>query len=271
MSATVAEIAGWLDGRYPPGLAEDWDQVGLSVGEPDAAVSTVLLSVDVTDAVVAEAMTLGAELIVSHHPLLLRGVHGVRGDDPKGRVVTALIRAGIAVYTAHTNADAAPGGVADCLADVLGLVERRPLVAAPAGGGLGRIGRLPEPRPARAVARALAAGVPATAGGVKLGGDPERLVSSVAVLGGAGDSMLDDARAAGVDCYVTGDLRHHPAQDFLAHADAPVLIDVPHWAAEWTWLPAAEAFLQAAASERGVPLTTHVSTLNTDPWALRLP
>lgn len=374
----VRDIVGWLEDAYPPALAEDWDRVGLSVGDPEAAVTDVLFAVEVTDAVVAQAIEVGAELIVAHHPLLLRGVHAVRVDEPKGRVVTALIRAGIAVFSAHTNADSAEGGVADCLADVLSLTDRRPLTPVPApptdklvtfvpaehvdalvaalsaagagtiGGydgcaftsagegrytpgvgtrpligavgteertpevriemvlpracrgavvtalrgvhpydepaydvyplasepsarGLGRIGRLPAPLPARAVAGLLADAVPAMAGGVKLGGDPERTIETVALVGGAGDSLLDAARAAGVDCYVTGDLRHHPAQDFLAHADAPALIDVPHWAAEWLWLPAAERVLAAAASEAGVTIRSTLSRINTDPWALRLP
>lgn len=373
---SVATIAGWLEAAYPPALAEDWDRVGLAVGDPDAEVDHVLFAVDVTDAVVAEAVALGAGLVVSHHPLLLRGLHAVRTDQPKGRVVAALLRNGIAQFAAHTNADSAPGGVAETLADAAGLVDLRPLAPVPtapldkvvtfvptadvtavidalaaagagaigaydrcaftspgtgtfrplqganpaigsvgavvevaetriemvfprarraavlaalrashpyeepafdvlelagepSGRGLGRIGRLPEPLTARAFAQRLAAAVPATAGGVKLGGDPDRVMETVAVLGGAGDSMLDAARAAGVDCYVTGDLRHHPAQDFLAHTGAPVLVDVPHWAAEWTWLPSAERVLHRAAADAGVRVGSTVSRIVTDPWLER--
>ena len=374
--ASVGTIVGWLEAAWPPGLAEDWDRIGLAVGDPDADVSHVLFAVDVTDAVVAEASEVGAELIVSHHPLLLRGIHAVRTDQPKGRVVARLLRAGIAQFAAHTNADSAPGGVADTLAAACGLVDlvpfapkptdpldkvvtfvpaqsaqtvidalaaagagaigdydrcaftspgtgtfrplaganptigqvgaieevaetrvemvlprarRRAVLAAlraahpyeepaidvielatePSERGLGRIGRLPEPLTAAEFARRVAASVPATAGGVKLGGDPGRVIERVAVLGGAGDSMLDAARAAGVDCYVTGDLRHHPAQDFLAHDGAPVLVDVPHWAAEWTWLPAAERVLQRAAADAGVRVGSTVSRIVTDPWTAR--
>lgn len=276
MAASVATIAGWFEDAYPPALAEGWDRVGLSVGDVDTPVSRVLFAVDVTDAVVAEAIEFGAELILSHHPLLLRGIHAVRTDQPKGRVVAALLRAGISVFSAHTNADAAADGVADALAAACGLTGLRPLVPSSSSGeptgealGLGRIGRLPEPMTADAFARRVAASVPATAGGVKLGGDPGRVLSTVAVLGGAGDSLLESARAAGVDCYVTGDLRHHPAQDFLAHDDAPVLVDVPHWAAEWLWLPRAEDYLRRAATAAGVTLASRVSTVVTDPWTAR--
>ncbi len=265
----VEDVAGWLETAYPPALAEDWDRVGLGVGDPRAEVTGVLFAVDVTDAVVAEAIQRGAQLIVSHHPLLLRGVHAVRTDQPKGRVLTALIRAGVAVFTAHTNADAGRDGVADALADAAGLVERRPMLPSSTAPewGLGRVGRLPEPVPAAELARRLAAAVPATAAGVRLAGDPDRLLETVAVLGGAGDSLLDAARGLGVDCYVTGDLRHHPAQDFLAHDGAPALIDVPHYAAEWLWLPRAEALVRERARARGAELATQVSTLVTDPWS----
>ncbi|MFV0453164.1 MAG: Nif3-like dinuclear metal center hexameric protein [Propioniciclava sp.] len=274
---TVGEVAAWFEEAYPPDLAEDWDQVGLSVGDPQAAVERILFAVEVTDAVVTEALIMGADLIVAHHPLLLRGIHTVRADQPKGRIITRLITAGAAVFSAHTNADAAADGVADALADVLELTDRRPLVAKPGGAqdassalGLGRVGMLPTPTRATDLAARLAERLPPTAGGIRIGGDPVRSLERVAVLGGAGDSLLDAARAAGVDAYVTGDLRHHPAQDFLAHDDAPVLIDVPHWAAEWVWLPNAERLARERAAATGVTLTTAVSRLNTDPWALRL-
>ena len=129
--ATVREVTGWLEAAYPPHLAEDWDRVGLAVGDPDAEVTHVHLAVDVTDAVIAEAVEVGAQLLVTHHPLMLRGIHAVRTDQPKGRLVAALLRAGIAQFAAHTNADAAPEGVAEALASVCGLTDLRPLRPVP--------------------------------------------------------------------------------------------------------------------------------------------
>ncbi|WP_040161356.1 Nif3-like dinuclear metal center hexameric protein [Nigerium massiliense] len=372
----VKDIVGWITEAYPPSLAEDWDRIGLGCGDPDAEVGSVLLAIDPTADVVAEARRTGAQLLLTHHPLLLRGLHAVRRDEPKGRVLFDLIEGGIAQLAAHTNADSAASGVSDALADVLGLIDRRPLqpqpgpaldkvvtfvppehveavidaladagagaigdydrcaftspgtgqfrplpgaepflgdvgelertpevrvelvlprgrragvlralrashpyeepafdllelAAEPSDAGLGRVGRLPEPLPAREVARRLAAGLPPTATGARLGGDPDRTIATVAVLGGAGDSLLDDVLLTDADLYVTSDLRHHPAQDFLARPGAPALVDVPHWAAEWTWLPHAEQMLTRRASEAGAALTTTVSTLNTDPWVER--
>lgn len=125
---TVAELIELLERAYPPETAESWDRVGLAVGDPDATVGSVLLTVDVTDGVVAEATERGASLIISHHPLLLRGINAVRADQPKGWLITTLIEHRIALYTAHTNADIAVDGTAAALADALGLINPRPLI-----------------------------------------------------------------------------------------------------------------------------------------------
>lgn len=130
--ATLADVVGVLERRYPPATAESWDRVGLVTGDPDQPVRRVLLAVDPVAAVVDEAVAWGADLVVVHHPLLLRGVHAVAATEAKGALLHRLIRAGVALYTAHTNADAAAGGVADELARLVGLRDLRPLVAAPA-------------------------------------------------------------------------------------------------------------------------------------------
>jgi dinuclear metal center YbgI/SA1388 family protein len=127
-SLRLGEIVRLLDRRFPPGTAEAWDAVGLVVGDPAAEVRRVLFAVDPVAATVREALGCEADLLVCHHPLLLRAVHGVPATSAKGRVAHDLIRGGCALYVAHTNADAAPGGVADCLAAAVGLARTRPLV-----------------------------------------------------------------------------------------------------------------------------------------------
>jgi len=127
MTATLGDLIETLETAYPPALAESWDAVGLVCGDPADAVGSVLLAVDATAAVVAEALTTGVQALVVHHPLLLRGVTGVGADTPKGALLHRLVRGGCALFTAHTNADRADPGVSDALAQALGLRVLAPL------------------------------------------------------------------------------------------------------------------------------------------------
>lgn len=263
---TVADAVAALDGAYPPRLAQDWDTVGLTSGDPADRIVRVLVAVDPELPVIDEAVEVDADLLVTHHPLLLRGVHHVATTTPKGRAVHRLIRGGVALFNAHTNADAARPGVSDALADTLGLLAGEPLSADPhdPGVGIGRIAELGVPESFATFVARVGAALPATAWGVRAAGDPDRTVRRVAVSGGAGDSMLGLARAAGVDAYVTADLRHHPASDHLAEPDAPALVDVAHWASEHPWCAQAAAVLRRLLPE----LDVTVSTRRTDPWSL---
>jgi dinuclear metal center YbgI/SA1388 family protein len=373
VSVTVGDVVAALEMAYPPALAAGWDAVGLVCGDPAEPVTSVLFAVDAVPETVGEALETGAQLLVAHHPLLLRGVHGVGADTPKGALVHRLVRAGAALFTAHTNADSADPGVSDALAEAIGLTVEGPLVTAPAPAldkivtfvptgpaisavhlalsdagagnigdyshcsfatagtgqfkpldgarpaigevgrlervaetrlemvlprglraaavaalraahpyeepafdvlelaelpssqGSGRIGTLAEPEPLRAFHARVAAALPATAWGVRTAGDPDRPVRRVAVCGGAGDSALDAALAAGVDAYVTADLRHHPASEHLLEPGAPALVDVAHWASEWPWCAQAAAVVRAAT---GGSVESRVSTRRTDPWSL---
>lgn len=382
----LSDVTEILDRLYDPAWASDWDAVGLVCGDPAQAVERVMLAVDPAPVVVEEALAWRADLLVVHHPLLLRGVHSVAATTPKGRVLHALIGGGCALFAAHTNADAPPGGVNDSLARALGIRDPRVIVAeggdhldklvtfvphenaeevraaiaaagagsigaydsctftaegegrfrpldgatptigrvgevevvaesriesvfrrsrrrevvaalravhpyeepafdvielaavpgeSPGGGarGSGRIGRLEQPVPLRVFAESVAAALPATAQGVRVGGDPDRMVETVAVTSGAGDFLLDTVLATDADVYVTSDLRHHRAGEFLEHG-GPALVDVAHWAAEWTWLPVLERTLLkrlgAEGFSAGDTVETRVSTTCTDPWTFRL-
>lgn len=267
---TVADVIEVIERMFPPETAEDWDVNGLAVGDPSAAVTKIVFAVDPTLAVVQEALDVGADLLVTHHPLMLRGVTTVAADTSKGAVVHRLIQGGCALYNAHTNADIAHGGVADALAQALGIVHTRPLVpsADDATVGPGRIGRLEEPMTLAAFANRVAEALPTTAHGVRIAGDLSDLVTTVAVMGGSGDSYLDAVRASGADVYVTADLRHHPAsdaRDLASLSDGkPFLVDVAHFASEWSWLVSTA---EGVATATGVD--TFVSNLNTDPWTAR--
>nr|WP_317797221.1 Nif3-like dinuclear metal center hexameric protein [Actinoplanes sichuanensis] len=264
---TVHAVVDALDARFPRSWAESWDRVGLVLGEFEHPVTRVLCVVDCVPETVDQAIELGADLIVAHHPLFLKPVSSIAPDTFKGALVHRLIRAGVALYTAHTNADVANPGVSDALAARLGLSGLRPLVpaegaAAGAGRGTGRIGELPEPLTLAALARLTAQRLPVTAAGVRAAGDPDALIRTVAVCGGAGDSFLSVAARSGADAYLCADLRHHPVSEHLA-SGGPALLDVAHWASERPWLDDVAAWLREV-----FPVEVLVSDLDTDPWTV---
>ncbi len=271
---TVSDLVRVLDRLYPPATAADWDAVGPVCGDPDAEVRTVLLAVDPVEQVVVEALDTRADLLLTHHPLYLRGTSTVYAGTAKGRLVHRLVTGGCALVVAHTNADVAIGGVSEALAAAIGLTGAVPLVPLGDGStGFGRVGSLPAPMRLREFAAHVASVLPATPAGVRAGGDPERMVTRVAVSGGAGDAHLADATSAGADAYVTADLRHHYASEHLA-AGGPALVDPGHWASEWPWLPvAAAALLAAVAAQAGSGDTVRVTVSEqvTDPWTLHEP
>lgn len=266
----LSDVLAELDRAYPSALTESWDTgVGLTCGDPSEPVERVLVAVDVDPAVVDEAIADGVQLLVTHHPLLFRAVQSVAADRDKGALVHRMIRHGVAHLAAHTNADRAVDGVNDALARCLGLLDTRPLVPVPdqPSVGLGRVGRLDVPMDLAGFADRVARRLPATVTGVRVAGDPGRRVRTVAVLGGAGDSELSTAAQAGVDVYLTSDLRHHVVGDFVAAADRPAVVEVAHWAGEWPWVPVAAARLRSAFPG----LDVRVSTRRTDPWTFRVP
>ncbi|KRF28721.1 Nif3-like dinuclear metal center hexameric protein [Nocardioides sp. Soil805] len=264
---TLAEVVDLLHGWYPPDTADSWDAVGLVAGDPADVVRRVLFAVDPSPEVALEAVEWGADLLVTHHPLFLSGVHGVAATTPKGRTLHTLLTGGCALLGAHTNADQAVAGVSESLGLALGLGDLAPIVAAPGSDatGTGRVGTV-APTTLRAFAEHVAAVLPATAHGVRVSGDPDRPVRRVAVCGGAGDFLLDGLVGSDVDVYLTSDLRHHRAGEFREH-DGPALVDVAHWAAEWTWLPVVRDRLADAMGDR---VEARVSTRCTDPWSFRV-
>jgi len=261
--ADVTRVAHTL---WPLSGAEDWDSPGLISGDPSQPIRTIHLAVDAVALTVDEAIANGSDLLLTHHPLLLRGVTSVAEDRYKGALLSRLIRAECALLAAHTNADIVADGVSDIIATRLGLLDTAPITNSVAfGTGIGRVGRLAHPTTLGHLAHTLLSLLPATASGVRVAGDYSTPVSTVALCGGAGDSLLRQPKVLTADVYITSDLRHHPASESREQAlctGGPALMDVSHWASEWLWLEPAAAQLREALP--GMVVT--VSELNTDPW-----
>lgn len=266
---SLRDVCHILEGLWPEAGAEDWDTPGLVVGDPEATISSIHLVVDATHESVAEALESGANLIVAHHPLLLKGVTTVSESTYKGGVIAQLIRAGAALYAAHTNADVVPTGTSATLADLLELKDQETITAGVTPGhGIGRVGVLPEPLSLYELAVKLGELLPQTAVGPVVAGDPDTVIRKVSLCAGAGDSLLSHPSVVNSDAYITSDLRHHPASEAREQArtaGGPALINISHFAAEWLWLETAAKELSHAT---GLPVG--VSDLNTDPWTFQI-
>lgn len=241
--ATVKEICAYCDTLAPFSLKMDFDNVGLLCGFPETPVRRVLTALDITDAVIEEALAWGAELIVSHHPLIFHPLRAVTADDPVGRKLIRLLQNGVSAICLHTNLDAAWGGVNDALMEALGVSVTG--VLAPEGTGpdgrpwgIGRVGELPEAMPlerflARVRGRLTCSGLRYVPGGAP--------VRRVACCGGAGGGELEAALAAGCDTYVTADLKY---DRFLLAKEAGLnLIDADHFCTENVVVPRLKALL----------------------------
>ncbi len=245
--ASVHDIEQALYELAPRELAAEWDNVGLLAGRRDRAVHKVLVSLDVTAAVVEEARQWGAELIAAHHPVIFHPVKRVTDQDPAGEILLRLAEHGIAAVCMHTNLDAAQGGVNDALAAALQLEEVAPLEG---GGGIARTGRLPRPVSVPdflcAVQEALGAG------GLRCT-DGAKPISRVAVGGGACGEFLWAAAAAGCDAFVTADVKYNQFLD--AAALGLTLVDAGHFPTEDVVCPVLARHL----SERFPELTVRKS------------
>ncbi len=254
---TVADILAYMETLAPRAMKESWDNVGLLCGSPAAPVTKILVALDPFEHVVREAGEMGAQLIVTHHPLIFRALNSITDETPVGRAILALCRGGIGAINAHTNLDQAPGGVNDVLARTLGLEET--FVIAPQGTdengnpwGLLRGGQVPGQSLV-----AFLSHVKQTLGcrGLRYvdGGQPVR---RVAVGGGACAGELLQARRAGCDTFVTADVRYNQFWD--ARDMGMNLIDAGHFATENPVVPVLAAKLRKKFPEVQVEISkTH--------------
>lgn len=257
--ACVADVVGALHALAPVALAEEWDNVGLLVGDAARPVTSVRVALDAREWVLADAARNGCQLVLTHHPVLFSPLSRLVGASAPERVVIAAVEQRIAIVAAHTNLDSAARGLNDQLAAMLGMHDPRPLVPSTVDPavGLGRVGEI-APTPLAELARGL--GPMIGTGPCTHYGDSARVVRTVACCTGSGRSFIDAARAAGADLYVTGDLTYHDSD----RAEDMALIDAPHGATETAALVAWLPTLQRALAPLGVTATMAPDT--TDPW-----
>ena len=222
----VRDVIKVIEDFAPLSIQEKWDNSGLCIGSPDAEVTSVLIGLDCTPELVDEAVACGADMIVTHHPLIFSGLKKIAPEDQVGAAVIKAISNGISVYAAHTSADKVIAGVSGAMAAKLGLLNVRILDEDGDGTGLGVVGDLPEPvTAAEAVAlvkdrfalKAMRASRPV-----------EGMISRVAMCGGSGGSLIGAAMASGAQLYLSGDISYH---NFFTK-EGFMIMDIGHYESE---------------------------------------
>ena len=233
----VRDALNILNGMFPPEQAESYDNVGLLCGHPDVPVERILCALDLTEGLIDEAQEKGAQLIVTHHPILFHARKNLREDDPEGRLLAKLVRSRLSLIAAHTNYDNAPDGVNDQLAAALGLVNVQALA-----NGL-RVGELPREMNVRELTEHVGKSLCAV---VRPYCTCDTAVRRVAVCGGAGSEFYPLALAAGAQAYVTGEVHHHDA--LAAVAENLAVLEAGHYETEQIAIKSLANRLQSAAN-----------------------
>lgn len=218
----INDIIDTIEEKAPLALQEPYDNAGLIIGDRHRECSGVLFCVDVNEERVNEAAQKGCNLIVSHHPLIFKGLKRLTGSTPQERAATAAIKADIAVYAAHTNLDAAPEGVNFTLARQLGLDDITPLATPP-----GLCGTLTPALTAAELVNRIktVCGSPVA----RCTTPPKGRLSRLALCGGSGSFLINDAIEAGADAFLTSDVKYH---DFVDNAERIFIIDIGHYESE---------------------------------------
>ncbi|MCI8550674.1 MAG: Nif3-like dinuclear metal center hexameric protein [Lachnospiraceae bacterium] len=242
---TCLEIMEWFDARWPESLACPWDNVGLLAGRAEKEVKKVYIALDATEETIEAAVSAGADMMITHHPLIFGGIKRVCDQDALGRRLLSLIKADLSCYAGHTNFDIAKGGMADLAAGRFGLFdeERGLLPLEPSGEqegvlvGIGKVGYLKKPMSLEELAEALKERFqipsltvyPVLQRRLSWPGSMG-MIKKAAISPGSGKSMMEAAVRAGVDVLITGDMGHHEGLDLTAEGVA--LVDAGHYGLE---------------------------------------
>lgn len=222
----VKDIISVIEDFAPLSIQEKWDNCGLCIGSPEDSVSSILLGLDCTPELVDEAIACGADMIVTHHPLIFSGLKKISADDLVGAAVIKAVRAGISIYAAHTSADKVLAGVSGAMAARLGLKDVRILDEDGEGTGLGVVGDLPEPLTAEQAVELVKERFSLKV--IKSSRPVQGEIRRIAMCGGSGGSLIGAAKAAGAQLYISGDISYH---NFFT-PEGFMLMDIGHYESE---------------------------------------
>lgn len=256
----IKEVVAYLDNKYPQENAIDYDQgkIGLIIGDENLTLSKALLSLDLTLNVAKEAVALGANLIITHHPFFQNPLTALPFKSEKSLILELMLRHKISLFSMHTNLDVGQDGVNDTLADLIGIEKPYNISEGPAKGNFLRYGNIPE-MTLGTLAQKIKAALHIS--GIRLIGNPERIIRSIGVVGGSGahDEDIEAALNAGIDCYVTGEVKLPAAQ--MAAFRNLAIIEVNHGVEKLVFYPLRETMIKDLKLDGQV----FVSSVNTDP------
>ncbi|HCT64439.1 MAG TPA: Nif3-like dinuclear metal center hexameric protein [Lachnospiraceae bacterium] len=245
-----SDLINELENFAPMYLAENWDNIGLILGDTENDIKKILVALDATEEVINEAIAVGADIIITHHPMIFSGVKKITNQTAMGVKIRKLIKNNIAHFAMHTNLDIAFGGTNDELARIAGLndieVLRKSCQQDGKDNGLGRIGNLKKETNFRNFARILKKELNLDT--LRVVGDTEKIVKRVGLCTGSGFEFMEDAIEKGADVYITGDLRYHESQK--AQDAGICVIDVTHYAGENIIVPVICRYLNGL--EKGI-------------------
>jgi dinuclear metal center YbgI/SA1388 family protein len=271
---TVKDLLAILDKFAAFGLAEKWDNVGLMVGSQEQKVHGILVALDPSEEILAEAEECSANCILTHHPLIFNPLKSIYTDQPLGRVLQGALQNNITVIGCHTNLDQTAGGVNDVLAAGLGLVDLQPLAPVETDAadqdvdiGFGRIGRLAEPLSSETFIKRLCDFFQLPC--LRVAGQLPETITTVAVCGGSGSELAEKAKGAGVQVYITGEVKHSTAR--WAEAAGFCLIDAGHFPTENPVVEALVKTLQELFSVQGITVPVRPTTRQRNPFVYRQP
>jgi len=264
----IRDILQWIDSWAPFRYAEPWDNCGLQVGDPESAVTSVLVALDPASSVLREAQRLGCQCVVTHHPLLLQPINAVRTDVWPGSTISLALLSGISIIAAHTNLDAARQGTNARLKELLALDFAGPLDASAVFcgdeqyQGMGVVGLLPH----ETTLESLAVTLNGALGGavVRITGDLQKQISKVAICTGSGGSLMQKVLASGAEVFITGDVKYHQAR--FAEESGLAVIDIGHFASEKLVLEPFGDFLRSKAKSEAAALEVFISKSEADPF-----
>ena len=226
MEYKVKDVTKIIEEFAPLSVQESWDNSGLCIGSPDAAVTSVLLGLDCTPELVDEAIGCGADMIVTHHPLIFSGLKKISPEDQVGAAVIKAVKAGISIYAAHTSADKVIAGVSGAMAAKLGLRNVSILDEDGEGTGLGVVGDLPQPLSADEAVTLVKDRFGLKM--MKASRPVEGKISRVAMCGGSGSSLIKAAMSSGAQLYISGDISYH---NFFTR-EGFMIMDIGHYESE---------------------------------------